>query len=240
MKTIGLIGGMSWESTVEYYRLINEEIKCRRGGFHSARCLLYSIDFAEIEYFMRTDQWDKIAPVLIGAAKTLEKAGVDYIILCTNTMHKFFEPIQEAISIDVLHIADATADEILKANIKKVGLLGTKPTMEQDFYKKRLEKKGIDVIVPDAKSRDVVHQIIFDELCLGKVDLNSKSAYIRIIEGLSSIGAAGIILGCTEITLLLKKEDVKIPLFDTTYIHAIKAVERALHETDRSTHKTAE
>ena len=240
MKTIGLIGGMSWESTVEYYRLINEEVKCRRGGFHSARCLLYSVDFAEIEYYMRTDRWEKISPMLIGAAKTLEKAGADFILLCTNTMHRFFEPIQESISIDVIHIADATADEILKANIKKVGLLGTKPTMEQDFYKERLEKKGIDVIVPDAKNRDVVHQVIFDELCLGRVELNSKSAYIRIIEGLFSIGAAGIILGCTEITLLLKKEDLKIPLFDTTCIHAIKAVERALYETGRSTQKKAE
>lgn len=225
MKTIGLIGGMSWESTVEYYRLINEEIKTRMGGFHSAKCLLYSVDFGEIEPFMRTNQWDKIGQVLINAAKNLENGGADIILLCTNTMHKLFEQIQQEIKIELLHIADATAEKVIQKNIKKIGLLGTRQTMEQDFYKSRLEQKGIQVLIPDEKDREKVHQVIFNELCLGKIRQESRKDYKTIIEELVSEGAEGIILGCTEIPLLITKDDSKVPLFDTTYIHAMKAID---------------
>jgi aspartate racemase len=220
---------MSWESSLEYYRLINEEVKLRLGGLHSAECLLYSVDFDKIEFYMRNNQWDSIAEILVKAAKTLETAGAYFIILCTNTMHKLAKQIQEEITVELLHIADATADEIIKAEIKKVGLLGTRPTMEQDFYKIRLEEKGIQVIVPSEKNRETVHEIIFKELCLGTLKQESKSAYKMIIEELVLMGADGIILGCTEIPLLVKKEDSKVPLFDTTYIHAIKAVEKSLN-----------
>jgi aspartate racemase len=229
MKTIGLIGGMSWESTVEYYRIINEEIKLRMGGLHSAKCLLYSVDFGEIEPFMRTDEWGKICQVLINAAKNLENGGADFILLCTNTMHKLFEQIQHEIKIELIHIADATAEKALQENIKKVGLLGTRQTMEQDFYKSRLEKKGIQVLIPNQKDRDIVHQVIFNELCLGEIKEESKKEYKRIIEELISMGTEGIVLGCTEIPLLIKKGDSKVPIFDTTYIHAIKAVEKAVN-----------
>jgi len=228
MKTIGLIGGMSWESTVEYYRLINEEIKARCGGLHSARCVLYSVDFEEIEYYQRTDDWDKAAQVLVGAAQSIEKGGADFIILCTNTMHKVFDEIQKRIDIPMLHIADATADEIRAKSIKTVGLLGTRYTMEQDFYRSRLEQVGINALIPEEKDRNIINKVIYDELCLGKVLQGSKEDYKRIILKLESRGAQGIVLGCTEIGLLIKQEDVKIPLFDTAYIHAIKAVEYAL------------
>lgn len=228
MKTIGLIGGMSWESTVEYYRLINEEIKVRMGGLHSAKCLLYSVDFGEIEPLMRMDQWDKIGEALITAAKTLENGGADLILLCTNTMHKLYEQIQQEIKIQLLHIADATGEKILQKNIKKVGLLGTRQTMEQDFFKSRIKHKGIQVIVPNEKDRELVHQVIFNELCLGKIKEDSKKEYKRIIEELILMGAEGVVLGCTEIPLLIKNEDSRVPLFDTTYIHVIKAVEKAV------------
>lgn len=228
MKTIGLIGGMSWESTVEYYRLINEEIKSRMGGFHSAKCLLYSVDFGEIEHFMRTNQWEKIGRILINAAKNLESGGADFILLCTNTMHKLFEEIQQELHIEVLHIADATSEKVMQNKIENIGLLGTKQTMEQDFYRSRLEQKGIQVLIPNEKDRGIVHQVIFDELCLGKINPESKKEYKRIIEELTTRGAEGIILGCTEIPLLIKKEDSKVPLFDTTYIHAVKAVDRSI------------
>jgi len=229
MNTIGLIGGMSWESTLEYYRLINEEIKSRMGGFSSAKCLLYSVDFGEIEKFMSANQWDKIAEVLIKAAKTLENGGADFILLCTNTMHKLFEQIQQEINIEMLHIADATAEKILHANIKNIGLLGTRQTMEQDFYKSRLDQKGIQVLIPEEKDREIIHRVIFNELCLGEIRQASKEAYKTIIDDLISKGAEGIILGCTEIPLLITKEDSKVPLFDTTYIHAMKAVERSIN-----------
>jgi aspartate racemase len=228
MKIIGLIGGMSWESSLEYYRLINEEVKLRLGGLHSAECLLYSVDFEKIEFYMRTNQWDSIAQIIVKAAKTLEAAGANFIILCTNTMHKLARQIQEEITVEFLHIADATADEIVKAKIKKVGLLGTRPTMEQDFYKTRLEERGIQVIVPNEKNRKIVHEVIFKELCLGTTKQESKLEYKRIIEELVLLGADGIILGCTEIPLLVKKEDSRVPLFNTTYIHAVKAVKKAL------------
>lgn len=228
MKTIGLIGGMSWESTVEYYRLINEEIKSRMGGYHSAKCLLYSVDFGEIEHFMRTNQWDKIGRILIDAAKNLENGGADFILLCTNTMHKLFEEIQQELHIELLHIADATSEKVMQLKIERIGLLGTKQTMEQDFYRARLEQKGIQVLIPNERDRGIVHQVIFDELCLGEINPESKKEYKRIIEELTTRGAEGIILGCTEIPLLIKKEDSKVPLFDTTYIHAVKAVDRSI------------
>ncbi len=229
MKTIGLIGGMSWESTAEYYRLINEDIKERMGGLHSAKCLLYSVDFGEIELCMRTGQWDKIGEELINAAKVLENGGAGFILLCTNTMHKLYDQIQKEIEIQILHIADATSEKILQENIKKVGLLGTRETMEQDFYKSRIENKGIQVIVPGEKEKELVNQVIFEELCLGKIKDRSRENYIKIIESLISMGAEGIVLGCTEIPLLINKDDSSVPLFDTTYIHAMKAVEKAVN-----------
>ncbi len=229
MKTIGLIGGMSWESTAEYYRLINEEINERMGGLHSAKCLLYSVDFGEIEPFMRTGQWEKIGEALINAARILENGGADFILLCTNTMHKLYDQIQEEIEIQLLHIADAASEKMLQNNLKRVGLLGTRETMEQDFYKSRIENKGIQVIVPDEKERELVNQVIFYELCLGKIEDRSRKSYIKIIEGLISMGAEGIVLGCTEIPLLIKSDNSKVPLFDTTYIHAMKAVEKAVN-----------
>lgn len=228
MKRIGLIGGMSWESSSVYYRLINEEVKLRLGGLHSAECLLYSLDFERIEALMRNNQWDAIAKTLVNAAKTLETAGASFIILCTNTMHKLVPQVENEIAIELFHIADATADEILKSKITKVGLLGTRPTMEQDFYKNKLEDKGIQVIIPDEKDRVIVHEIIFKELCLGTIKEQSRLEYKRIILDLILMGAEGIVLGCTELPLLVKKEDSKVPLFDTTHIHAIKAVEKSL------------
>lgn len=228
MKTIGLLGGMSWESTVEYYRLINEAVKSRCGGLHSAKCILYSVDFEEIEYYQRTDNWDKAAQVLAGAAQSLEKAGADFIIICTNTMHKVFAEIQKSINIPILHIADATANEIKAKGIKQVGLLGTRYTMEQDFYKSRLEQAGLNVLIPEENERKIINKVIYEELCLGKILQASKEDYQRIILGLKAKGAEGVILGCTEIGLLIKQEDSPIPLFDTTRIHAIKAVENGL------------
>ena len=228
MKTMGLIGGMSWASTVEYYRIINEEVSARLGGLHSAVCILYSVDFQEIEAYQKTEDWEKAAQALIAVAGSLEKAGADFVVLCTNTMHKVAEKIQAGINIPLLHIADATADDILLNNIKNIGLLGTRYTMEQDFYKLRLEEKGIKVLTPKAEDRALIHKVIYEELCLGKALEESRNQYKRIIRDLISQGAEGIILGCTEIGLLIKKEDMKIPLFDTTSIHAKKAVEYAL------------
>lgn len=228
MLTIGLIGGMSWESSAEYYRIINEEIKAKRGGLHSAKCILYSVNFEKIERFQRDGEWEKSAHVLVEAAQSVEKAGASFIVICTNTMHKLAKQIEEKVSIPLLHIADATADNILSSNLHTVGLLGTKHTMEQEFYKSRLEKKGINVIIPDNKDIVVVNDIIYKELCLGKVLPSSKEQYKRIIHDLVQKGAQGIILGCTEITLLVKQEDSIVPLFDTTQIHAEKAVEVAL------------
>ena len=227
MKTIGLLGGMSWESTVEYYRLINEEVKAKMGGFHSAKCLLYSVDFGELEAYMRTEHWDKIEQVLIKAALNLEQGGADFILLCTNTMHKLFEQLQKELKVDLLHIADAAAEKIVQENIKKVGLLGTRQTMEQDFYKARLQKKGIQVLIPGEKDREIVHRVIFEELCLGEIKEESRVEYIRIIEELIAMGAEGIVLGCTEIPLLIKQSNASVPIFDTTYLHAMKAVEKA-------------
>jgi len=228
MKTIGLLGGMSWESTVEYYRIINQETKAKLGGLHSARCILYSVDFEEIEQFQRSDDWENAAKMLRDAALRLEKAGADFIVLCTNTMHKVAEKIEADLGIALLHIADATAEEILKKKMKTVALLGTKYTMEQEFYKSRLEEKGIKVLIPDEMDRNIIHKVIYEELCLGKMLEESRIQFRRIINNLISHLAEGVILGCTEIGLLVKKEDSKVPLFDTTFIHAVKAVEYAL------------
>ncbi|AAU18249.1 aspartate/glutamate racemase family protein [Bacillus cereus] len=228
MKTIGLIGGMSWESTAEYYRIINEEIKSRLGGLHSAKCLINSVDFEEIEGFQSSGDWDSAGEILGNAAYSLQKGGADFIIICTNTMHKVVERIKENIHIPILHIADATAKEIKRKDIQTVGLLGTKYTMEQDFYKIRIEENHIKVMVPSEKDRDKINEVIYTELCLGKITSQSREYYKRVIENLIQEGAQGIILGCTEIGLLIKQEDVSVPIFDTTHIHAVEAVNFAL------------
>ncbi|HDR3652372.1 aspartate/glutamate racemase family protein [Bacillus sp. SM-B1] len=228
MKTIGLIGGMSWESTAEYYRIINEEIKSRLGGLHSAKCLINSVDFEEIERYQSSGDWDSAGEILGNAAYSLQKGGADFIIICTNTMHKVVEKIKENLHIPILHIADATAKEIERKDIQTVGLLGTKYTMEQDFYKLRIEENHIEVMVPSEKDRDKINEVIYTELCLGKITSQSREYYKRVIENLIQEGAKGIILGCTEIGLLIKQEDVSVPIFDTTHIHAVEAVNFAL------------
>lgn len=228
MKTIGLIGGMSWESSAEYYRIINEEIKKKLGGLHSAKCLLYSVDFKEIEHYQSVGAWDKAGEALGEVARSLEKAGADFIVICTNTMHKVLGYIQEMITIPILHIADATAEQIIRQDIRSVGLLGTNYTMEQDFYKSRIASHDINVIVPDDDERELINNIIYQELCLGEIKQSSKNVYKKIINNLVDRGAEGIILGCTEIGLLVKVEDSKVPLFDTTLIHAQKAVNKSL------------
>ena len=228
MKTIGLIGGMSWESTVTYYQIINEEIKNRLGGLHSAKIILYSVDFAEIEKCQSSGDWEQSAQILTDAAKKMQLAGADFIVICTNTMHKIVPQMQKEITIPILHIADATAQELKKAGIKKVGLLGTKYTMEQEFYKERLIKQGIEVIIPDAKDIEVVNRIIFNELCLGIINDESRKKYKDIIKSLKAKKAQGVILGCTEIGLLIQQKDSVLPAFDTTLIHGKYAAEYAL------------
>lgn len=228
LKIIGLIGGMSWESSVEYYRIINEEVKKRLGGLHSAKCLLYSVDFEEIERYQAEGKWDKAGKLLGNVAHSLEKAGVDFVVICTNTMHKVIESIEEKINIPILHIADATANQIKKSNISTVGLLGTKYTMEEDFYKLRLEANGIKVLIPSFSEREIINKVIYEELCLGNIQQSSRDYYKKVIKALVESGAEGIILGCTEIGLLVKQEDSEVPLFDTTVIHAIESVNKAL------------
>lgn len=228
MKVIGLIGGMSWESSVEYYRIMNEEVKRRLGGLHSARCLLYSVDFEEIERYQSEGDWKKAGETLGDVARSLEKGGADFIVICTNTMHKVIGDIQKKIRIPILHIADAAANQIKKQGINSVGLLGTKYTMEQDFYKSRLETNRIKVMVPNDNEREIVNKVIYEELCLGQVQQKSRDYYKKVIRGLIETGAEGIILGCTEIGLLIKPEDSEVPLFDTTYIHALEAVNMSL------------
>ncbi|WP_208588880.1 aspartate/glutamate racemase family protein [Gracilibacillus suaedae] len=227
MKTIGLIGGMSWESSVEYYRIINEEVKYRLGGLHSAKCLLYSVDFDKIERYQSEGNWEKSGNYLAEVAASLEKAGAELIVLCTNTMHKVIGYIEEKIDIPILHIGDATATKIKESMIKRVGLLGTKYTMEQDFYKSKIEANGLDVIVPKETERDQVNKVIFEELCLGIINNTSREYYLEVIRNLIDDGAEGIILGCTEIGLLIKPEDAEVPLFDTAIIHAKEAVNQA-------------
>ena len=228
-KVIGLIGGMSWESSAEYYRIINEKVRDRLGNLHSARCLMWSFDFAEIEALQHAGRWDRATELLIDAAQRLERGGADFMLICTNTMHRMADDVQAAVSIPLLHIADPTAERIKAAGLKRIGLLGTAFTMEQDFYKGRLTTRhGLDVIVPDAEDRGTVHRVIYDELVQGRVEEKSRAAYRQIIARLVERGAEAIILGCTEIMLLVRAEDSKVPLFDTTAIHADAAVERAL------------
>lgn len=228
MKTIGLIGGMSWESTVTYYQIINEVVKKQLGGLHSAKVVLYSVDFQEIEECQSNGEWDKSAGILGGAAKKLEQAGADFIIICTNTMHKVAPNIQKEIQIPIIHIAEATAEKLIEDNIYKVALLGTKYTMTQDFYKDKLIEKGIEVLIPNDSDVEIVNNIIYDELCLGIISEKSKLEYIRIIDKLKEDGAQGVILGCTEIGLLIGQEDTILPVFDTTQIHATKAAMLAI------------
>lgn len=230
MKTIGLIGGMSWESSLEYYRIINEEVKNRLSGLHSATCMLYSVDFEAVERYQSEGDWDRAGKLLGDVALILENAGADFIVICTNTMHKVVESIEQRITIPILHIADATANDINQSKIQKVGLLGTKYTMEQDFYKSRIESNGIKVIVPNADERKEINRVIFEELVLGKVNHSSREYYRHVIQNLIDNGAEGIILGCTEIGLLVKPVDSQVPLFDTTVIHARAAVNKALVE----------
>ncbi|MED1560127.1 aspartate/glutamate racemase family protein [Bacillus paramycoides] len=228
MKTIGLIGGMSWESSVEYYRIINKEVKNKLGGLHSAKCLLYSVDFEEIERFQADGKWEEAGKLLGDVAYSLEKGGADFIVICTNTMHKVIDYVEEKINIPILHIADATANQIKKSNLHTVGLLGTKYTMEQDFYKARIKSNGIKVLVPNDSEREMINKVIYEELCLGNIEQSSRDYYKKVITNLVDNGAEGIILGCTEIGLLVKQEDSEVPLFDTTEIHAIESVKKAL------------
>ena len=223
LKTIGLIGGMSWESTVTYYKIINETVKEKLGGLHSAKCILYSVDFQEIEECQANGNWEKSGEILGEAAYNLEKAGADFIVICTNTMHKVVNQIKEKISIPILHIAEMTAEKILEKGLKNIALLGTKYTMEQDFYKSKLIEKGINVIIPDKNDIDIINEVIYDELCLGTINSDSKKKFLEIVDKLRSKGAEGIILGCTEIGLLIKNEDTDVPLFDTAIIHAEQA-----------------
>jgi len=229
VKTIGLIGGMSWESSLEYYRVINETTKARLGGLHSAKCILYSVDFAEIEALQHQGRWQEAAQLMVAAAQSLERAGADFVVLCTNTMHKLADEIKANIHIPFLHIADATAQKIKASGLTKIGLLGTRFTMEHDFYKGRLiDKHGLKVITPDDQEREAIHRVIYDELCLGIVKQESREKYIDIMGKLVQAGAEGIILGCTEIELLVHDGDSQVPLFPTTRIHAFAAVEYAL------------
>lgn len=228
MKTIGLIGGMSWESTAHYYSGLNEGVKAKLGGLHSAKIAMVSVDFAPIEKLQHLGNWDATADILIDAAKNVEAAGADFVMICTNTMHEVASKIEEEISIPILHIADATADVIMDKGFKKVGLLGTAFTMERDFYKGRLtDKHGIDVIVPSKEERKIVHDVIYQELCLGEIKDTSKAVYLKIIERLANEGAEAVILGCTEIGMLVQQADTDVVLLDTTVIHAEKAVELA-------------
>ncbi len=229
MKVIGLIGGMSWESTVPYYRQVNETVRERLGGLHSAKIVLYSVDFHEIERLQHAGNWDAAGKVLGEAARALESAGADFLVLCTNTMHKVAPAIESAVRIPLFHIADPTADEIKQAGFSAVGLLGTRFTMEQEFYTDRLrERHGLRVLTPKQEDREVVHRVIYEELCLGKVLPESRLEYRRIISGLVAQGAEAVILGCTEISLLVGQQDSDVPLFDTTSIHARRAAEWAL------------
>ena len=228
MKTIGLIGGMSWESSVEYYRLVNELTRDRLGGLHSAQCVMYSVDFAEIESMQVDGRWDDAAERLARVAQQVESAGADFLVLCTNTMHKVAEAIEHAVEVPLLHLGDATAEAVLDAGVHRIGLLGTAFTMEQDFYRDRLASHGLDVLVPDVDDRALVHRIIYDELCLGVVREESRVAYQEVIARLIDRGAQGIILGCTEIELLIGEEHVPVPAFPTTRLHAEAAVAAAL------------
>ncbi len=229
MKTIGLIGGMSWESSIEYYRIINQSVREKLGGVHSAKSVMVSVDFAEIERLQHQSKWEETGEILIESAKNLENAGAGFIVLCTNTMHKVAEEIQAHVQLPLLHIADATAERVIDSGIRKVALLGTRFTMEEDFYKGRLVKKyNLDVLIPDPEEREIIHNVIYNELVVGKNQPQSREQYLKIIMRMVGEGAEGIILGCTEIGLLVKQSDCPVPVFDTTRIHAEAAVAFAL------------
>ncbi|HKM22782.1 MAG TPA: aspartate/glutamate racemase family protein [Lachnospiraceae bacterium] len=230
MKTIGLIGGMSWESTVTYYQIVNEFVKEKLGGFHSAKVLLYSVDFAEFEKNMGNSDWDKITQDLTDAAQNLEKAGADFILVCTNTMHKVVPEIQKKVSVPIIHIADATAEKLKEHQITKVALLGTKYTMTQNFIRDKLTEAGIEVVTPNENEIELVNDIIFNELCLGVVSEQSREKYSHIIDEMAEQGAQGVILGCTEIGLLIEQKDSSLPVFDTTVIHASKAAMMSIED----------
>ncbi len=228
MKTIGLIGGMSWESTIPYYRQINESIKAQLGGLHSAKLVLYSVDFHDIEQLQRAGDWATAGERLAQAARAVELAGADFIVLCTNTMHRVASAIEAAVAIPLCHIVDPTASAIKRERIRKIGLIGTRFTMEENFYRARLEGHGLEVVIPEAEDRQIAHRIIYEELCLGKTLPESRAAYQRIFETLAGRGAEGVILACTEIALLVGPEDSPVPLFDTTAMHAKAAATLAL------------
>jgi aspartate racemase len=229
MKTIGLLGGMSWESSLEYYRIINQAAKRRLGGLHSARCIMFSYDFAEIEALQHTDSWDKLTQKMIDGVRRLKAGGADFLVICTNTMHRMADEIEKATGMPLLHIVDAAAEAIRAQGLEVVGLLGTQFTMNGDFYRVRLKQQhGIQVLIPGAADREAVHRIIYDELVLGEIRKESREKYLEVIAKLKSQGAQGVILGCTEIPLLVKQEDVDIPIFDTTSLHAEAALDWAL------------
>lgn len=228
MKTIGMIGGMSWESSIEYYRLVNEEVKRQLGGLHSAQCLMYSVDFEEIERYQHQGDWQRATDVMIDAAQRLERGAADFVVICTNTMHKMADEVKAAIHIPLLHIVDATAKAVSSKGSHKVGLLGTRFTMEGDFYGGRLKTHGLEVVIPDFPDREIVHRIIYQELVLGKIQTSSRDEFQRIIQTLQQKGAEAIVLGCTEIGLLVKQEDNLLPVIDTTVVHALAAVDIAL------------
>jgi aspartate racemase len=229
MKTIGMIGGMSWESSLEYYRMVNQSVKERLGGFHSARCLMYSVDFHEIEDLQHRHDWQGAASMMIDAARKLEKGGADFVIICTNTMHKVADDVAAHVQIPLLHIADPTAAAVKSSGIRKIALLGTRFTMEEDFYKGKLARDhGLDVIIPADAEMDEIHAVIYHELCLGKIKAAAKTRFLQIVDNLMCRGAEGVILGCTEIGLLIKNGESRVPFFDTTGIHAKAAVDFAL------------
>lgn len=231
MKTIGMLGGMSWESTTSYYKALNEGVKNSLGGLHSAKICMVSVDFDEIEKLQHQGNWAETASILTQAAKSVEAGGADFLLICTNTMHKVADEIASHITIPILHIGDATAEKLKHDKISCVGLLGTQFTMEQDFYKKRLaDKHNIDVIIPESAERKVIHDVIYSELCLGKISDSSRKQYLQIIQSLFDRGAQAVILGCTEIALLVKQQHTKVPLYDTTKIHAQEAVKLALSD----------
>lgn len=228
MKLIGLLGGMSWESTTNYYKIINETVRERLGGLHSARIVLYSVDFAPIAGLQHKGDWAGATEELISASKRLAAAGADCLVICTNTMHKVADPIASAINIPILHIADATAERLKASGISRVGLLGTRFTMEQDFYRGRLADRGLDVVVPSEPNREIVHRIIYEELCKGQIRSESKAHYRRVVQELVGEGVEAVVLGCTEISMVIGESDSEVPLFDTTRIHAEAAVDFAL------------
>ena len=229
MKTIGLIGGMSWESSIEYYRIVNETVRDRLGGLHSAQSIMYSVEFAEVEALQHRGDWPRLTALMVDAAQRLERGGADFLVLCTNTMHKAADEMQRGVSIPLLHIADATAAEVKGRGLSKVGLLGTRFTMEEDFYRGRLaEQHGLKVLIPTEAEREIVDRVIYEELCTGKIVAASREDYRRVMAHLAEQGAQGIVLGCTEIGLLVRDEDSQVPLFDTTRIHAVAAAEYAL------------